>query len=79
MALMRWAQLCTGVSKPLLQQKGPIPHLKGKWLWQLQEDLNYIKGQIHLTNAWIPPPQQENVKWLMDEFMESNLFSQLEI
>eukprot|EP00957_Ditylum_brightwellii_P119396 9108460-Ditylum_brightwellii.AAC.1 len=35
MVLMRWAQLCTGVNKPLLQQTRPIPHLEGKWLQQL--------------------------------------------
>eukprot|EP00957_Ditylum_brightwellii_P090079 6860072-Ditylum_brightwellii.AAC.1 len=72
MVLMKWAQLCTGVSKPLPQQTGPIPHLEGKWLRQLQENLQYIKGKIHLTDVWIPTTQQENDKWLMDEFMESN-------
>eukprot|EP00957_Ditylum_brightwellii_P178646 13607200-Ditylum_brightwellii.AAC.1 len=79
MVLMRWAQLCTGLSKPLLQQTGPLPHLEGKWLRQLSKDLNYINGQIHLTDVWIPPPQRENDRWLMDEFLDSNLFSQLEL
>eukprot|EP00957_Ditylum_brightwellii_P090498 6891895-Ditylum_brightwellii.AAC.1 len=79
MVLMKWAQLCTGISKPLLQKTGPIPHLEGKWLQQLQEDLHYIKGEIHLTNVWIPTTQRDNDKWLMDEFLESNLFMNLEI
>eukprot|EP00957_Ditylum_brightwellii_P045971 3487179-Ditylum_brightwellii.AAC.1 len=35
MVLMRWAQLCTGASKPLLPQTGLIPNLEGKWLRQL--------------------------------------------
>eukprot|EP00957_Ditylum_brightwellii_P073690 5599724-Ditylum_brightwellii.AAC.1 len=65
MVLMKWAQLYTGVSKPLLQETGPIPHLEGKWL-------HYIKGKIHITDIWVPTTQQENDKWLMDEFLESN-------
>eukprot|EP00957_Ditylum_brightwellii_P105708 8060699-Ditylum_brightwellii.AAC.1 len=76
---MRWAQLCTGVSKPLLQKTGQLRHLEGKWLRQLCKDLNYIDRQIHLIDVWIPPPQQENDRWLMDEFLDSNLFSQLEL
>eukprot|EP00957_Ditylum_brightwellii_P005329 406567-Ditylum_brightwellii.AAC.1 len=42
LVLMRWAQLCTGVSSPLLQKTSPIPYLEGQWLQQLREDLLYI-------------------------------------
>eukprot|EP00957_Ditylum_brightwellii_P204392 15339039-Ditylum_brightwellii.AAC.1 len=49
--MVRWAQMCTGTSIPILEDPQLLPHLEGKWLKTVIEDLQEIKGKSTFTTC----------------------------
>eukprot|EP00957_Ditylum_brightwellii_P045616 3460046-Ditylum_brightwellii.AAC.1 len=58
--MVRWAQMCVGTSRIILEDTMSILHMEGKWFRVLIQDLQTIQGKLHLVNRWTVKPQHEN-------------------
>eukprot|EP00957_Ditylum_brightwellii_P173446 13205691-Ditylum_brightwellii.AAC.1 len=74
MLMLNWAQKSVGVQKPLLEDTTNLPHLEGKWLKQVRQDMTTAEYKITLPNAWKPEPLQVGDRCIMDVFRKSGLF-----
>eukprot|EP00957_Ditylum_brightwellii_P097373 7416319-Ditylum_brightwellii.AAC.1 len=77
--LLWWAQLCVGISKPLMVNKLHLPLLEVKFIEQLFVDFELTGSKLHVTSPWIPTSQHNHVQCIMDIFMISNIFDDEEI
>eukprot|EP00957_Ditylum_brightwellii_P161713 12312276-Ditylum_brightwellii.AAC.1 len=64
--MLNWAQKSVGVQKSLLEDTTDLPHLEGKWLKQLQQDMITAECKIIRPNAWKPEPLQVGDRCIMD-------------
>eukprot|EP00957_Ditylum_brightwellii_P126704 9657397-Ditylum_brightwellii.AAC.1 len=78
-AMIRWAQLSTGMGVPILQDNHDLPHLDGEWLKLMLNGMIQINRKLHLTETWTIPWQWEGDKYIMDIFIDSGQFSTSEI
>eukprot|EP00957_Ditylum_brightwellii_P126663 9654710-Ditylum_brightwellii.AAC.1 len=68
--------MCPGTSVSVLEQGTDIPHLEGKWLQSMLQDLQATGGKIHLVNTWVVPTRRVDNKHLMDIFCTSSHIQQ---
>jgi hypothetical protein len=75
-----WNQLHLGTSSCFLQDiTSSLPHMPGRWLKSLRHFLAHINGSFELDNSFLPPPQQQHDKYIMDLVLKSAAFSDPEI
>eukprot|EP00957_Ditylum_brightwellii_P108316 8263169-Ditylum_brightwellii.AAC.1 len=73
--MLNWAQKSMGAQNPLLEDMTDIPHLEGKWLKHLRQDMITADCKIILPNAWKPEPLQVGDRCIMDVLRKSRLFT----
>eukprot|EP00957_Ditylum_brightwellii_P039124 2957913-Ditylum_brightwellii.AAC.1 len=73
--MLNWAQKSTGVQKPLLEDTTNLPHLEGKWLKHLRQDMITAKCKIISPNTWKPEPLRAGDRCIMDVFRKSKLYT----
>eukprot|EP00957_Ditylum_brightwellii_P068247 5180716-Ditylum_brightwellii.AAC.1 len=49
----------------------PIPHLEGRWVNLLREEMNYIRAELQQKYEWVEPSQRVNDEHIMDVFLDS--------
>eukprot|EP00957_Ditylum_brightwellii_P122440 9336149-Ditylum_brightwellii.AAC.1 len=50
--MLRWAQLATGISVPVLEDMGRLPYIEGSWIACLRDGLITINAKIHIPLQW---------------------------
>eukprot|EP00957_Ditylum_brightwellii_P064182 4869785-Ditylum_brightwellii.AAC.1 len=71
--LLKWVQICAGVSTHILQDTQPIPHMKGKWVEHLRGCMQYVGASICHNYEWKIPPMRENDTHIMDWHLDTSL------
>ena len=69
--LMAWAQFCTGIGVPILEdtKHPPLPHMELKWIASLRRYLADVDGSIHLDNPRIPQLQRQHDSYIMEKVL----------
>eukprot|EP00957_Ditylum_brightwellii_P135871 10363856-Ditylum_brightwellii.AAC.1 len=65
--MIRWEQLSTGIGTPILET--PPPYRTSK----------YINGKLHITDPWMPQRQSEKDQFIIDIFLQADIFSNHEL
>eukprot|EP00957_Ditylum_brightwellii_P067245 5102914-Ditylum_brightwellii.AAC.1 len=67
MIALSYVQLVSGSGAPFLSEvKENRSYVLDSWLGHLQTFLSQCKGKITIMHAWLPSPQREHDKILMD-------------
>eukprot|EP00957_Ditylum_brightwellii_P067593 5131114-Ditylum_brightwellii.AAC.1 len=64
--MISWAQQAAGISAPILTTHIPLPHLEGKWINQLQQDLFSINASIYTHVTWTYLTTRQHECHIMD-------------
>jgi len=62
-------QLMSGLSQPIPEDTQPIHWSTAHWVDQLRAFLHVIKGQIRLSNSWLPPVRHKHDRFIMDDVL----------
>eukprot|EP00957_Ditylum_brightwellii_P036101 2734846-Ditylum_brightwellii.AAC.1 len=73
--MVQWAQVFTGISTPVLEDKGRLPYLEGGWIPNLRDGLIAINAELRITRPWLVLLQRENDKHIMDSLRDGNHIS----
>ncbi len=66
-------QLLSGFSHPVLEKTNAIPWSTAPWVDSLRSFLHRIKGQIVLSQPWLPRPRRQHDVAIMEDIMALNL------
>jgi len=66
-------QLLSGFSQPVLEKTNAIPWSTAPWVDSLRSFLHCIKGQIVLSQPWLPRPRRQHDVTIMEDIMALNL------
>ena len=63
---LKWLQLVSGLSTPVLEHKHVLSYLPSGWITALHHKLVHYNIQIRMTGVWIPEQQRDCDQVIMD-------------
>ena len=76
---LSWCQWQAGTSQSILNQTAPIVYLEARWIASFRDALHRFGATVVTDDSFIPRPECEEDKYLMDVVIQSKQFSETEI
>jgi exonuclease III len=77
---LAWTQNMIGTSAPYFQETNQqLPHDESKWMKSVRQALNTMNGKFRLDNEYLITGERDRDTHLMDEILQSKMFTPTEI
>jgi len=63
--------IASSIANPVLENMRTLPWMPNRWLTNLQQFMNKIKGSIHLQDPWFIHPLRQHNHHVMEDFFDA--------